>query len=340
MKHFSSPLLLALLCGCSPSAPPSAPRVAEVEAVPVSPGPGSTGAAFPGTIEPATKTVCSFAVPGTLTSIEVRVGERLRRGQLLATLDATQLTNAHDIAQATLSQAQDAYRRMKDLHDQDALPDIKWVEAQSKLRQAEGSEQLARKQLSDSKLYAPYDGSVARKLAEVGQTVTPAQPILEVMGEGRLRADISVPENRIGEVRLGQGALVTCQALQGPPLQARVDEIALDANSLTHAYNVKLVLDQAAEGLRPGMTCQVELNTPAGADHATAFEVPHTALLLSPDNRYFCWLKRGGQAHRVFVVTGPLTDGGIMVTNGLATGDSLIVGGTQKVSEGTPVVSR
>lgn len=323
--------------GCAGEAPQTPPRVAEVVAVSVSATKGGTNAAFPGTIEPATKTVCSFSVPGTLTSVEVKVGERVHKGQLLATLDATQLKNAHDIALATLGQAQDAYNRMKDLHEQQALPDIKWVEVQSKLRQAEGSEQLARKQLNDSKLYAPYEGSVARKLVEVGQTLTPAQPVLEVMGEGRLRADISVPENRIGDVALGQGALCSCAALPGKSFSARVDEVALDANSLTHAYNVKLVVEGQPADLRPGMTCSVELYSRAAAGATNAFIVPYTSLLLSPDNRYFCWLKREGRAHRVFVVTGPLMEEGILVTSGLAAGDSLIVEGTQKVSEGTLV---
>ena len=91
---------------------------------------------YPGTIAAGEETPLSFQVAGKVSHINVKVGDRIAKGQTLASLDATSLRNAYDIAAAGEEQANDAYRRMKILHDQKALAEIKWVEVQSAVKQA------------------------------------------------------------------------------------------------------------------------------------------------------------------------------------------------------------
>lgn len=100
---------------------------------------------FSGTIEEMTSSVLSFAVNGTLKNISVSLGDKVSNGQLIATVDDATLNNAHEIAKATLRQAEDAYERMKQLHDAESLPEIQWIEIQSKLEQAQAAERISRK---------------------------------------------------------------------------------------------------------------------------------------------------------------------------------------------------
>ena len=101
--------------------------------------------------------------------MNVRLGQHVSAGQLIATLDPTSMQNSHKVAHATLEQAEDASRRMKELHDKGSLPDMKWVEVQSKLEQARSMEQIARRNLDDCRLRAPFSGIIAEKSMETGK---------------------------------------------------------------------------------------------------------------------------------------------------------------------------
>ena len=141
-----------------------------------------TSGRFSGTVEEAAGTPLSFSVMGTVNAVSFRLGDRVEKGQLLASLDATSVRSSYDAAKAALVQAEDAYRRMKELHGKGSLPEIKWVEVQSKLQQARSMEEMARKNLKDCKLYAPFSGVIADKSVEVGQNVIPGMAVGKLLG--------------------------------------------------------------------------------------------------------------------------------------------------------------
>ena len=78
-------------------------------------------------------------------------------------LDEVSMQNTYQAAKAALKQAEDAYQRMKELHEKGSLAEMKWVEVQSKLQQAQSMEAVARKNLTDCQLYAPFSGVIAEK---------------------------------------------------------------------------------------------------------------------------------------------------------------------------------
>jgi membrane fusion protein (multidrug efflux system) len=102
---------------------------------------------YSGTMEEVSGTSLSFSVGGMVKQVLVDEGQRVSKGQLLAVVDDETTRNAHAAAQSVRQQAEDAYRRMKQLHDNGSLPEIQWVEVESKLKQAVSSEQIAKKAL-------------------------------------------------------------------------------------------------------------------------------------------------------------------------------------------------
>ena len=111
---------------------------------------------YSGTVEEVSGASLSFTTGGTIMQLRVKVGDRVSRSQLIASVDPTQVSHSYEMAHATKMQAEDAYRRMKQLHDKGSLPEIKWVEAQSQLQQAVSAESIAKKSLADCNLYAPF----------------------------------------------------------------------------------------------------------------------------------------------------------------------------------------
>ena len=289
---------------------------------------------YSGTVEEENGTLLSFAVGGTVSRVLVDEGDRVGKGQLIATLDTEQLTHNHASAQAALAQAEDAYRRMEELHGKGSLPEIKWVEAQTALQRARASEQMARKQLADCRLYAPFSGVISKKFAEKGQNVGAGTQIAKLVAVDRMKVKISVPESEIAQISVGQKADVTIEALGGTSMQATVTEKGVAADPLSRSYEVKLSLPKADRKMLPGMVADVALH---GGNTSMACILPAHIVQIDERNNEFVWLTVGGKAVKRIVTVGGFTADGVTVTNGLADGDMVITAGAQKVSEGTRV---
>ncbi len=291
---------------------------------------------YAGTIQSGDGADMRFTVAGTLKAIYVEPGQKVSKGQLLAEIDAATLQNVAQAAEATLAQAQDAYARLKKLHDANALPDIQWVEVQSKLRQAENSADIARRAVGDARIYSPVNGIVSEKLADIGQTVAPAVPVVKIVSIGDVKVSISVPETEIAIMRPGTKAVISSDALSSGSLEALLTEQGVVANPLSRTYDVKFKVSNQTGELRPGMLCTVEVAAPA-VSHSSPVILPPGCVLLSADNRQFVWLATKGRAERRFVETGKLLPEGIEISSGIMPGDTVIVAGMQKVCNGTNI---
>lgn len=143
-------LSVLILAGCQGEKNRTAEeRAVKVKVMQVSSASKEAGGHFSGTVEEENGTALSFAVTGTVKTVHFHLGQHVAKGQLLATLDPVSMQSSHDAAKASLEQAEDAYRRMKELHDKGSLPEIQWVEVQSRLRQARSMEEIASKNLKE-----------------------------------------------------------------------------------------------------------------------------------------------------------------------------------------------
>ena len=310
-------------------------------------GTSAMGANYSGTVEEENGVALSFSMGGTIKQLRVKVGDHVRRGQLIASVDPTSVKNSFDMAHATRLQAEDAFKRMKQLHDKGSLPDIKWVEAQSQLQQAVSAENIARKSLSDCNLYAPMDGVISEKNAEVGQNAAPGMPIAKLVTTRVLNVKIAVPESEMSGIHVRQRAKIQVQALDGRWFNGYVIEKGVIADPITRSYSVKIRVEGAADGLLPGMVSNVSLGKTSSTSSGntgnsenteiSAIIIPASLVQLGDDNSNFVWVDEGGKAVRRTIVCGEYMSNGVSIVSGLKQGDKLIVEGQQKVCTGTPL---
>ena len=330
-------LLILVLTGCrSNEDKPEALSPVKVKTMTVQSGTYATPKQYSGTVEEENGTSLSFATAGTIQAVHVRLGQQVRAGQLVATLDPASMQNSHLAAQAVLAQAEDAYRRMKELHDKGSLPDMKWVEVQSKLNQARSMEQIAKRKLDDCKLCAPFSGIIAEKNMEAGENVAPGMPVARLVTASALTVRISVPETEMSSVMAGQKAEVTITALGGETFTAKVIEKGVVASPLSRTYEVKLKLEKPDKAIMPGMVAEVSLQ-PHKADSRPLCVIPAHIVQIDEHNRSFVWSVRDGKAHKRVIVCDEYMADGVIVSSGLSANDSIIVEGQQKVCEGTEV---
>lgn len=223
---------------------------ARVRVTNVSCNSGSTDT-YSGTIEEETGAAISFQVPGTIEQLPVHVGQYVKAGQLIASVNPATLQNTYDAAAATLTQARDAYERMKQLHERGSIPEIQWVEAQSKLSQAESSERIAKKNLADCRLVAPYSGVIISRELEIGQSAMPGMPVVKLGKIGNVNVCISVPESELGGISIGTSANIEVPALNAAVFHGKVTEKGITANPMSHTYEVKILVNNTDKRLMP-----------------------------------------------------------------------------------------
>lgn len=276
----------------------------------------------------------SFASAGTIKRIYVDEGQTVRQGQLIAELDPTTLQNAYTISKTSLEQAQDTYNRMKELHDAGSLPEMQWIQIENQLKSATAQEAIARKSLSDTKLYAPFSGYISSKIAEIGQNASPGMPIVKLVNIGSVKVKISVPEDDIQRIAQHSSMKVVVPALGNREFEGQVKERGVSADPRSRTYEVKATIQNHDGQLLPGMICQVFTNYMQGS---TGVFVPANLVQLDSDNKTFVWVVNGERALKREIIIDGESAQGAKVSFGLVAGDKLIVAGQQKVSNGMKV---
>ena len=192
---FCAALLLA--AGCSSPKKNRTVDPLRVETIVAAPSADVGAAVYVGAIEEESSAALSFPVAGTVARTFADEGRRVGKGHLLAELDPTSARRTFEAAEAALNQAKDACARLKQLYDAESLPEIKWVEVQTRLRQAEAAFGIAKKNLEDCSLYAPFSGVVGQRRISAGETALPGVPVLTLLEVGRVKVRFSVPELEI-----------------------------------------------------------------------------------------------------------------------------------------------
>ena len=303
---FCAALLLA--AGCSSPKKNRTVDPLRVETIVAAPSADVGAAVYVGAIEEESSAALSFPVAGTVARTFADEGRRVGKGHLLAELDPTSARRTFEAAEAALNQAKDACARLKQLYDAESLPEIKWVEVQTRLRQAEAAFGIAKKNLEDCSLYAPFSGVVGQRRISAGETALPGVPVLTLLEVGRVKVRFSVPELEIA--RLGADS--------------------------------RIGVGVAALGDRVFPAGKIEKGAVANpaAESAEEIAVPLRAVQQAGDGSRFVWTVRGDSAVRTAVTTGRLVNNGIVLTGGVAAGDRIVVDGMQKIGEGSKVVWR
>ncbi len=303
------------------------------------------GDVYSATIEEVSSSALSFGSTGTISGLNVKEGQMVSKGQVLASLDGMTQSNilesalsASDIAKESLSQAEDAYNRMKMLHDEGSLPDIQWVDVLTKLSQARSAFKAAQSQVSiaqkgvtDTHLIAPFSGYISSKLSDVGQQVAPGVPVVRLVNINQVKAKFNVPEAKISSIRQGQEMSVRLSSMPDEIFQGLVSEKSVSADPISHSYDVWILLSNPNHVLLPGMLCEV---TPMYQKGINSIVIPAQYIMLDDDNKRFVWCLSSSKATRRYVTLGENRGKDVIISSGLSIGDSLITDGAQKVFEG------
>ncbi len=335
-KLFNTALLLGVamaLTGCGSKQETSEERTVKVGVVRPDSTLHASAYSYVGSLEEDTKVNASFKVQGTVTQVRANEGQYVAKGSVLAVLDKNSLQQNYNAYEAAYKQAEDAYNRMKMIYDNQSLPEIKFVEAKTALDRAEANLKVAKENLEDAVLLCPIDGVIGTRSVEPGENVMPGQSLFSILDVRTVKAVVAVPENEIPSLHTGDVAEVEVPVLGGRKFTGTITEKSIDGNKLTHAYDVKIRLDNKDRSLMPGMVCNVSV----AHEGTPKMVLPNNSVQITNDGRRFVWCVKEGRATAAYVTVGDLTENGVCIEDGLPEGAVVITSGMHKVSEGMKV---
>lgn len=291
-----------------------------------------SGNSYVGQVEEYKYSSLSLPVAGTISRLERREGEYVNKGDVLLRLDKQSFVDAHRIAESSLEQARDGYERMKLLYDAGTLPQVQWVDINTKLTQAEAAEKIAAKNIKDAELRAPYDGILAQCKCGEGEVVLPGVPLMKIVDLDRLYVKVAVPETELSGME-NRTCVVEVPAAGDAKYSSEISVRGIVADPISHTYEVKMIVDNPDHKLVPGMLAKVFVHK----DIHEVVNVPANAVQVSYGGERFVWVVNKGRASRRFVTVSRLLDDGVEVSEGLKDGDMVIIEGYHKVSENMAV---
>jgi RND family efflux transporter MFP subunit len=326
-------VLLAILVGCNQPQNLSVNHhdtPVKIQTSVVKKSSGVQSLTFSGTILPYQTIPVSFQTAGTVLSVLAEEGNPVKKGQVLAILDKTDFENIFNAAEAQYQQALDAYTRLKEVHAKGSLAEIKWVEMESNLKQAESSMKLAKNNLEKTVLKSPESGIVGRRRIEPGMSSVNILAPFEVVKIDHIYVRLSVPENEISKIKPGMIATFSLPALGDMSFTGKVSVIGVVADALSRTYEVKVLADNPDHIIKPGMICDLKLE---GAQQ-TGFVVDYRAVSRDNTGTYvYKVIDNRTRVAKQRVKTGYITSEGIEILAGLEAGDEVVCEGLNKLKD-------
>ncbi len=319
-----------VLGGCSQPHSPTAPAelsVATTRTVLIEAKPRAATEEVIGTVRAKLRAVIEAKVSGNLEQVLVVPGQKVKHGELLAHVEAREVQARLDQALAVRQQAESDLKRAASLLEQKILAPFEYDSAQSRFRVADAAVVEAETMLGYTRVTAPFDGVVTRKLANVGDLAVPGKALLEMEDSRTLRLEADVPEAVVGRLTLGDKLPVFIAALQAE-LEGVISEISPAADPNTRTFLVKLDLPHA-EGLRAGQFGRVAM--PVG--ETSMLRVPASAVI-QRGQMEIAFIVNDGKAQLRLVKTGKHLGGEIELVSGLNAGERIVVEKVAALTDG------
>jgi RND family efflux transporter MFP subunit len=283
---------------------------------------------IPGTLRAVERASIAAKVSGRIQEMPVALGQALKKGDLIAVIDAPEATARLEQASANLEQASRDAKRVTALFQQQVATRAEVDAVEARLRVAQGAVDEARAALQNATLVAPFAGLVTRKFAEPGDLAQPGRQLVDLENPARLEVQADLPEAIAGQLQPGAelGVLLGTNTLTG-----KVRELSPSADPQTRTFQLKLAIETQGR-IMPGQFARVLV--PLG--HREVIRVPQSAVV-QRGQLEIVFVVETNRARMHLVKTGRSTGGELEILSGLDGGDAVVVEKASLLTDGQPV---
>jgi len=306
------------------------------------------GFEFTAVVDAVNRADLAFKISGELTDVLVKQGDKVKRGDVIAKLDDTDLKIYRDEAQAQYDKA------MADLARANNLIKTQYISA-SEFDQIRANSHSARAQLATAKnnvsysvLTASFDGVIAKVYSKNYQEINAKEPIIRLHDLSQIQLIVNIPASTMIHLQKNsaqEGVSATFNAIENKVFPLTFSEVSTVADEYSKTYEVIFTMDSPTDYIiLPGMTASVNAQVKLSNHEEQAqpsFFLPSNTVLNNAKGHYVFvvnkYEKDIGEISIKQVVIGNITGQGIEVFSGLTAGDHVISAGMSKVSQGTLV---
>jgi RND family efflux transporter MFP subunit len=289
----------------------------------------------PATVEPSKKASISAVTSGTLTSLNIILGSKVKAGQVIGSVDTRQQQINLSDAKDALNKAQLDYQLNKELYEGNAGTGQSVKDAKRTMESARFKLSQLNQQIGDARIKAPITGIIVTKTGEIGEYVSPGATVATVVDVYNLKAVVFINEKDVYKLRLNQSANISADALEGNSFNGKVSFIS-PVSDENHNYRVELVVNNQSGVLKAGTYIKVNFNL---GSEASVLQIPKIALVEGVKNP-FVYVTKGDKAVVCKIVVGREFGENIEVLSGLSEGDEVVVSGQINLTNNSKIEKR
>ena len=273
---------------------------------------------------------------GTLTSLTVKAGDRVSKGQILGRVDDAGMSQQLASAENQYSLAKTTFDRQKNLWDKKIGSEIQFLQAQTQMISAQKTVAQIKAQLSKTVIRAPFTGTIDEVFVEKGQVVSPsAQGLMRIVNLANMYVATTVPESYIGKLKMGDLVDVYLTSL-GKTYKGKVRQVGNFINPNNRSFGIEVSLPNPDNLLRPNQVAKLKITD---YTNKNAIVVPTGVIQKDgTDSNYVYVVQESngktGTAKKVIVEIGKSSENVTEIVSGLSANDIIVVEGVNSISNG------
>jgi membrane fusion protein, multidrug efflux system len=272
-------------------------------------------------------------VPGTVTKLNLKVGDKVSAGQIVGEIDDEMLTNQLAEIKKRWELANEVFQKQESLWKQNIGSEVQFLSAKNNKESLEKAMESIEKSRAFYHIIAPNSGVVDEVTLKVGQVVSPGIPLASIVNFSKLKLKTDMPESYAGKVRQGNSVTVTFPDLK-KDISSKIGYIGASVNPMNRTFKVEVPLKGNESGLLPNMAGILKV---ADYSNANAYSVSINLLKKDLDGADFVLIENGGKAVKAPVKVGQYYGDKAEILSGLKPQDRLITTGFEDLSEGDAV---
>lgn len=289
---------------------------------------------LPVTVNPFRKASLGLLASGRVTKLFVDKGDRIAEGQVLLETETEVLRASFVLAKANLDFQKNEFERNKQLFDAKNISPAVFDAATLALAQAQSQYEIAKKQLDNARLEAPFAGVVAARNAELGDVLAPGTPAFRIIDIDRVKVEAGIPEKYIGGFKAGNRVLIRFDSIPGREFEGKINYIAPEASPSIRTFTAEMVVENRQGLIKAGIMGNAQILKKV---HPDAVMVPLNAVIQTQNGRVAFVLRQDNTAEERTVEVGPASELMIKIEKGISPGDRVIVKGQHQIANGEKV---
>lgn len=284
------------------------------------------------------ETLLAFKTPGVVDKVYVKEGDHVRKGQLLASLDLTEINAVVAQAGHNVEKMERDFHRVSNLY-KDSVATLEQLQnVETALSVAKEQLQAATFNRSFSTIHAPANGYVLKKFVNGGQVVGVGDPVLltNSASQGEWILKVGVSDREWSSIRINDKATITIDAFENKVFNASVTRKSETADPQTGAFTVELQIKSEGVKLATGMFGAAEIHS---ADKQSSWSVPYESVLDANGGEGFVFITSDNRtAKKQPVVIESFNGTSMRISSGLENAEALIVSGSAYLSDNSPII--